>query len=367
MKDQVTEMEERLNDIDTSTQRLVEQATQKAGLATEALKKCKEDLRRTTQDLGYKRSALTRAQEMNSDYEAELRELRTLKESSGDAEILQRELSGSHPRCKQHVNKLEATKYVSQLEATSRKQVHELEQLRPLASKAAINVEKIHTLETQLSLMEDLRKRATEMEIELTLLRKEKEAWNTFLETNEGTHRPEEISRDLHRERAARKLDQERLQTYESELTDSRTRLQTLEHTVDTLNSQVQNKQDQLTRTERRYERIERQKNLAQREVQFLKEQLKTYDSEETVFFNSANIDAQKLARIEGLEKLVQQYKSELDRMKTEPPLSPYSSTTIDNGKRKRDDILTGQDEELRRKIRVLQNGNPALTYLWLG
>lgn len=215
--------------------------------------------------------------------------------------------------------------------------------------------------------MEDLRKRATEMEIELTLLRKEKEAWNTFLETNEGTHRPEEISRDLHRERAARKLDQERLQTYESELTDSRTRLQTLEHTVDTLNSQVQNKQDQLTRTERRYERIERQKNLAQREVQFLKEQLKTYDSEETVFFNSANIDAQKLARIEGLEKLVQQYKSELDRMKTEPPLSPYSSTTIDNGKRKRDDIPTGQDEELRRKIRVLQNGNPALTYLWLG
>jgi len=97
MKDQVTEMEERLSDIDTSTQRLVEQATQKAGLATEALKKCKEDLRRTTQDLGYKRSALIRAQEMNSDYDAELRELRTLKESSGDAEILQRELSGPIP------------------------------------------------------------------------------------------------------------------------------------------------------------------------------------------------------------------------------------------------------------------------------
>lgn len=214
--------------------------------------------------------------------------------------------------------------------------------------------------------MENLRKRATEMEIELTLLQKEKEAWNTFLETSEGNHRPEEISRDLHRERAARKLDQERLQTYESELTDSRTRLQTLEQTVDTLNSQVQNKQDQLTRTERRYERVERQKNLAQREVQFLKEQLKTYDSEETVFFNGANIDAQKLARIEGLEKLVQQYKSELDRVKTEPPLSPHSSTTVDNGKRKRDDIPTEQDEDLRRKIRVLQNGNPTLTHLSL-
>ena len=95
MKDDVTEIEERLRDIETSSQRQVERATQKAALATEALKKCKDDLRRTTQDLGYKRSALSRAQEMNSEYEAELRELRPLKEASGDAEILKRELSGS--------------------------------------------------------------------------------------------------------------------------------------------------------------------------------------------------------------------------------------------------------------------------------
>jgi len=235
--------------------------------------------------------------------------------------------------------------------------MQELEQLRPLANKAAINVEKIHTLDTQLSLMEDLRKRGTEMEIEVTLLRKEKEAWNTFLETNEPSQSPEEISRDLHRERAARKTDQERLQTYETELIDSRTRLRTLEQSVDTLTSELQSKQDHLTKTERRYERLERQKNLAQREVQFLKEQLKTYDSEETVFFNSANVDTHKLARITGLEKLVQEYKSELDRIKTEPPLSP--TPTAENAKRKRNDLSHEQDEELRRKIRVLQNGSP--------
>src|SRR5271155_1789523 len=139
LKDYVGDMEDKVSEVENSSQRQIEQSLQKAQLASEALQKVKEDLRRTTQDLGYKRSALNRAQEMNSEYEAELRELRTLKETSGDAEILQRELSGSHPRCKQHVNKLEATKYVSQLEATSRKQVHELEQLRPLASKAAIN------------------------------------------------------------------------------------------------------------------------------------------------------------------------------------------------------------------------------------
>ena len=97
MKDQVVEMEERLSEIEITSQRQVEQATQKAQLSQEALKKCKDDVRRITQDLGYKRSALNRAQEMNSEYEAELRELRTLKENSGDAEILKRELSGHSP------------------------------------------------------------------------------------------------------------------------------------------------------------------------------------------------------------------------------------------------------------------------------
>ena len=226
---------------------------------------------------------------------------------------------------------VEATNYVKQLETISRKQVAELEQIRPMAQKAAINLEKIHTLETQLSLMEDLRKRATEMEIEVALLRKEKLAWNTFLELNEGNRRPEEISRDLHQERASHKSAQERVQALEKEVSEIRARIRTADQSVENLKAEVQGKQEQLTKTERRYERLERQKNLAQREVQFLKEQLKTYDSEETVFFNGAGVDAQKMARIESLEKMVDQYKSELDRVNKENPLP---GIVTENGKR---------------------------------
>jgi mitotic spindle assembly checkpoint protein MAD1 len=248
---------------------------------------------------------------------------------------------------------VEATHYVKQLETISRKQVAELEQIRPMAQKAAINLEKIHTLETQLFLMEDLRKRATEMEIEVALLRKEKLAWNTFLESNEGNRRPEEISRELHQERASHKSAQERVQALEKEVSEIRARIRTADQSVENLKAEVQGKQEQLTKTERRYERLERQKNLAQREVQFLKEQLKTYDSEETVFFNGAGVDAQKMARIESLEKMVDQYKSELDRVNKENPLP---SIVTENGKRKRPEI-TEDDEESRRKIRALQNG----------
>ena len=90
-------MEERVAEIEASSQRSVEQASQQASLAVENLKKCKDDLRRVQQDLAYKRSALNRVQEMNSEFEAELRELRTLKETSGDADLLKRELSGNQP------------------------------------------------------------------------------------------------------------------------------------------------------------------------------------------------------------------------------------------------------------------------------
>ena len=222
-----------------------------------------------------------------------------------------------------------------------------------MAQKAAINIEKIHTLETQLSLMEDLRKRATDMEIEVTLLKKEKEAWNTFLESNEGNQRPEEISKELSRERLAHKADQERLQSQETELEELRKRIRTLEGNVENLSSEAHAKQEQLTKLERRYERLDRQKTLAQREVNFLKEQLKTYDSEETVFMSGAGVDAQKAARIEGLEKLVDGLKSELERVTKEGPLAEPAT---ENNKRKRPEI-PDQDEESRRKVRVLQNG----------
>jgi mitotic spindle assembly checkpoint protein MAD1 len=202
--------------------------------------------------------------------------------------------------------------------------------------------------------MEDLRKRATQMEIEIALLRKEKMAWNTFLESNEGNQRPEEISRDLHRERLAHKVAQDHVQVLETEISEIRTRLRSAEEIAHTVNAEVQGKQEQLTKLERRYERVERQKTLAQREVEFLKEQLKTYDSEETVFLSGA-VDAQKLARIEKLEKLVVQYKSELDRISKEGPLP---GVTAEIGKRKRPD-LTEEDEESKRKIRILQNGSP--------
>jgi mitotic spindle assembly checkpoint protein MAD1 len=250
----------------------------------------------------------------------------------------------------------EATKYIHQLESTNRKQSSELDHLHPLAQKASISLEKIHTLETQLSLMDNLRKRATEMEIEITLLGKEKLAWSAFLDSTETDQRPEDIMRELSQERLAHTATKETLQRLETEITDLQKQARGSGERVDELTSQLAENKDQTTKLERRYERLERQKHLAQKEVMFLKEQLRTYDSEETMFLNAATVDAQKSNRIEQLEKLIEEYKSELDRLNKEGPLP---STVLDAKRKRTTDVE--QDDESRRKIRVLQNGTPHL------
>jgi mitotic spindle assembly checkpoint protein MAD1 len=246
---------------------------------------------------------------------------------------------------------VEATNYVRQLESTNRKQSSELERIRPLAQNASISVEKIHALETQLSLMEDLRKRSTELEIEITLLRKEKLAWSTFLDSVDTSQRPEDILRSLSQEKLTHTGTKETLQRLELELTDLQKRFRAADDRTDQLTAQLTSAQDQVMKLERRYERVERQKLLALKEVAFLKEQLRMYDSEETMFLGPANADKQKSSRMEQLESLVEEYKSELERVNKQGPLE---LTALD-AKRKR--VSNNEDDESRRKIRVLQNG----------
>jgi mitotic spindle assembly checkpoint protein MAD1 len=206
--------------------------------------------------------------------------------------------------------------------------------------------------------MEDLRTRATELEIEVALLKNEKSAWNTFLEQNESNQRPEDLTRELNRERMAHKATVERLEGMEGELRELRTKYHVSTEAQESISTELKDLKDRFMKMERRYERLERQRNLALKEVEFLKEQLRTYDSEETVFFNGGNIDKEKVARIEGLEKLLEGYKIEIDKLSKEGPIVESAG---ENGKRKRTENI--EDDDSRRKIRILQNGNPLPLY----
>ena len=244
------------------------------------------------------------------------------------------------------------------METTSRKQSTELETLRPLAQKSQIHLEKIHALETQVSLMQDLRNRYAQSEIELSILRKEKAAWAAFSD-NQGVT-PEQLARELLTERTARKAEGDALREAEVELADLRAMLKRAEENVDSLEAAGQGHFERVTKLERKCDRIERQRALALGEVGFLKEQLKAFESEETVFLGGGSaglMDTRRQGKIEALEKLVDEYKAELARVNREGGIGVVSHVS-ENGKRKRE-VSNEGDEESRRKLRVLQNGLP--------
>ena len=57
--------------------------------------------------------------------------------------------------------------------------------------------------------------------------------------------------------------------------------------------------------------RIERAKAISDKEIQFLRDQLKSYDLEETTMMRG-NFDMQKKERIEQLELLIDEYKTQI-------------------------------------------------------
>jgi mitotic spindle assembly checkpoint protein MAD1 len=63
------------------------------------------------------------------------------------------------------------------------------------------------------------------------------------------------------------------------------------------------------------YKRLERQRTLAVKEVEYLRAQLKTFDTEETVLMLNENFDAQKVQQIQQLEAIVDQYRSENQKL----------------------------------------------------
>jgi mitotic spindle assembly checkpoint protein MAD1 len=63
------------------------------------------------------------------------------------------------------------------------------------------------------------------------------------------------------------------------------------------------------------YKRLERQRTLAVKEVEYLRAQLKTFDTEETVLMLNENFDAQKVQQIQQLEAIIDPYRSENQKL----------------------------------------------------
>ncbi|KAK8236930.1 spindle assembly checkpoint component MAD1 [Phyllosticta capitalensis] len=284
-------------------------------------------------------------------------ELIRLKAQAGDQDtlaVLKRELS-------------EQVAHIKKLEGINREQAAELKQFRKNMKSVEVVEEEKRSLESKVRMMEDLRRELSEEHLKRQILEDEKKEWTAYLESQSSTEgelqfeSPADLARAYIRERLETASLTERIGAVQPELTVKEEAIKTLEDEKAKLKEELEKAKtgggpaDTKARL-----RLERQLNLASKEVEFLREQLRMVDAEESEF-RPETFDAAKTNRIRELEDLVSSHRAEIatlnaDLSALEELARKGGHDTSVGSKRARDESDDERIGELRRKNRKLQD-----------
>ncbi|KAI0506420.1 spindle assembly checkpoint component Mad1 [Xylaria bambusicola] len=275
------------------------------------------DLRQTIQELEHdaqtRDSLLTTAQENSAEKDRLVGNLEAeiirLKAQTGDAEtiaIIRRELS-------------DQVQHIRTLEAKTSKQHAELGRLRQAHKAVEIVEEEKRSLQRKVDASQVLEAELNEVRIQKQRLENEQLAWTAFLQsasTEDGSMEfdsPEAVARALVEERYNSAALVEKLGEIQPQIAERDEIIKSLESEKKNLISQLEKSKTNAgpTTASKSHARLERQRALATKEIEYLRAQLKTFDAEDETF-DTGNFDQQKVDRISELEKLVDTYKEEV-------------------------------------------------------
>lgn len=300
-------------------------------------------------DLENKSVALQTTQEKLSQKETAVghleSEIMRLKAQTGDVEtlaVIKKELT-------------DTVAHIRKLESTNRSQSTELRQYRRNHKAVEIVEEEKRLLESKLSLMEDLRKDLREAQLQRQILEDERRSWATYLQNSsadcagEKFDSPEAIARALVEYRLDNISLVEKLGAIKPELIEKDEIIKSLEDERNHMRAEMDKLRSSGGGSDSRAKaRLERQRALAVKEVEYLREQLRTFDTEEITFHSDNQFDEQKSKRIQDLESLVDQYRSELQSLnQTLSTHGDESGNKINNSK----DSSTSSPTKLKRPL----------------
>ncbi|KAJ4346540.1 coiled-coil domain-containing protein mad1 [Didymosphaeria variabile] len=344
-----------------STQRQSEHQYNTLQRECKTLKEAVEDFKEKADE---KAHALQVVQRKLSEKETEVGDLEAevlrLKAITGDAEtiaVIKKELS-------------EQVAHIKKLENLTREQNTELKQYRKQQKAIQVIEEEKRTLEVKLRLAADLQSQLNEAKVRNEALEAERSSWTSYLENEAETdaqfETPEDLARAYIRERFEKTDYMNRLGEIKPELNVKETTIQALEDEKAKLQAEIARLKTATPAPSadevKARARLERQKNLATKEVDFLRAQIKAFDDEEREM-HPENFDAAKTDRIKELEDLVDQYRAEISTLQADLA-TPSQPVTIAAGQKRPldDDSADERVGELRRKNRQLQDDNAALT-----
>jgi mitotic spindle assembly checkpoint protein MAD1 len=317
------------------------------------------------QDLSGKVTALQTAQQNLGRKEAEVGELENevlrLRAQTGDSDtlaVIKKELT-------------EQVAYIKKLETSNREYSAEIKQFRKVQKGIEVVEEEKRALEAKVRMMDDLRKELAEAQLQKRILEDEKKGWSSYLETEapgEDDLRydtPEEMAKALLTERLEKLELLDKLGTIQPELSVKEENIRSLEDErarlmveLDTARSGTANTNSSSAADAKARARLERQKNLVVKEVEYLRAQMKTFEAEEAEF-TPEQVDEERTKRIHELEDMIEKYRNEVATLqaelsKVQPPPAPIQSSPLKRS-REEDEANDERLGELRRKTRSLQ------------
>ncbi|KAI9282830.1 mitotic checkpoint protein-domain-containing protein [Umbelopsis sp. AD052] len=184
------------------------------------------------------------------------------------------------------------------------------------------NVEKLreqkYELEHQLRNMAVFKDKCVQLEVENAAIKRERAEWASFLENadNIGFITPYAVCRELNLLRSE-KSSAAKIENDLSELIKSQeTLLLEAEKRILELNAQIREKDNLRQVDQVNTDILMKDKQLLQKEIGILREQLKSYDIEEITYM-SERYDSAKTQRLNELEGLLGQYRVEIEALRT--------------------------------------------------
>lgn len=295
-------------------------------------------------------------------------EILRLKAQTGDAEtmdVIRRELT-------------EQVQHIRTVEATNREQLAELKHLRQINRAVEVVEEEKRSLQRKLEAAALLEAELAEARIQRQRLEDEKLAWTSYLRSvseNEGDDMdldsPEAVARALVQERLTSASYVEKMGSLQAELTAQDATIKALERETAKLKADVEKAKSAavVSGGDKARTRLDRQRALAVKEVEYLRAQLRSFDTEDSTFHSEAFAD-ESVKQIQGLqgrvtelESLVDQYKDEVQNLHAELSSleSPLNGQPMPGSKRQRsvepsEGPMHEQLGELTRKNRKLQH-----------
>ena len=189
-------------------------------------------------------------------------------------------------------------------------------------------MEEKRALETRIRVLQDCERRAHELEMQKELLEDEKRTWTSLLEkegeeNQQAFESPEAVVKALVNERIEHALALERLGDVKTELFSKDEALRAVESEKNVLETELQKAKENATMQDapapepesKAVKRLERQSQLAKKEIEYLRAQLDTFNAEELTMTENVNFDTQRSEQIQRLEGLVGEYKSEIETL----------------------------------------------------